>query len=255
MVDGLNNVRIITWNCNMAFRKKYKNILSHKPDLLIVPECEHPENFKDTFYSDILWVGDNNKKGLGVFSFNNIHMSLHKSYSEEYKYVLPIEVFIDNRKAMNLIAIWAQDNKEVPKRRYIGNVWCALNYYKDLLEKPVIIAGDFNWNVIWDNDKKYPLYGTLTDVINLLEKYGIYSTYHSIPDTIFNTNTIFGYEKDPTLYLLKKKEKAYHIDYIFASESLISNIESCSVGKHKDWITLSDHMPVFAEFKQINLVE
>lgn len=71
----------------MAFRKKYKNILSYEPDLLVIPECEHPENFKDTFYSDVVWVGNNNKKGLGVFSFNDIKMCLHESYREEYKYV------------------------------------------------------------------------------------------------------------------------------------------------------------------------
>jgi exodeoxyribonuclease III len=244
-------MKVITWNCNMAFRKKYKNILSYEPDLLVIPECEHPENFKDTFYSDVLWVGNNNKKGLGVFSFNDIKMSLHKSYREEYKYVLPIEILLNDKKIMTLIAIWAQDNKEVPKRRYIGNVWCALNHYKGLLETPIIIAGDFNWNVIWDIDK-YPLHGTLNDVINLLRFYDIHSTYHSIPDTLFNTNTEFGYEKDPTLFLLKKKEKPYHIDYIFASKNFINNIELCFVGKYKDWISLSDHMPVFAEYRELD---
>jgi exodeoxyribonuclease-3 len=216
--------------------------------ILVIPECEHPENFNDAFYSDVVWIGNNNKKGLGVFSFNNIKMSLHKSYCEEHKYILPIEVIINNKKSMNLIAIWAQNNDEDPKRRYIGNVWCALNYYKDLLKESIIIAGDFNWNVIWDNDK-YPLYGTLTDTINLLRQYDIHSTYHSIPDMIFGTNVVFGYEKDPTLFLLKKKEKAYHIDYIFTSKNFINIIESCFIGKYKDWISLSDHMPILTEFK------
>ncbi len=242
-------MKVITWNCNMAFRKKYKNILSYKPDLLIVPECEHPSNFKDTFYSDVVWIGNNNKKGLGVFSFNEFKISLHKSYCEDFKYILPIEVTKNNEKIMNLIAVWAQDNIENPKRRYIGNIWCALNYYKDLFKEPVIIAGDFNWNVIWDRGKS-SLYGTLTDVINLLKQYGIYSTYHSIPDAIFGTNAVFGSEKDPTLFLLKNKEKTYHIDYIFTSQNFINDLESCIIGKHKNWIALSDHMPVFAEFKE-----
>ena len=30
-------MKIITWNCNMAFRKKAALILKHKPDILIVP--------------------------------------------------------------------------------------------------------------------------------------------------------------------------------------------------------------------------
>lgn len=241
-------MKVITWNCNMAFRKKYKSILSYKPDIIIVPECEHPENFKDAFYTDVVWIGNNNNKGLSVFSFNNIKMSLHKSYREEFKYILPIEVIINNNKIMNLIAVWAQNDGEDPKRRYIGNVWCALNHYKDLFKEPIIIAGDFNWNVIWDSDKS--LYGTLTDVINLLRKNNIFSTYHSVLDTMFGTDVVFGYEKDPTLFLLKNKVKAYHIDYIFTSKNLIDNLESCFIGKYEDWIALSDHMPIFVEYKQ-----
>jgi exodeoxyribonuclease III len=136
-------MKVIAWNCNMAFRKKYANILSYKPDILIVPECEHPENFKDSFYSDVLWIGKNNKKGLSVFSFNDYKISLHKMYCEDFKYILPIEVTKNNEKIMNLIAVWAQDDDN-PKKRYIGNVWCALNYYKDLFNESVIIAGDFN---------------------------------------------------------------------------------------------------------------
>jgi len=71
-------------------------------------------------------------KGLGVFSFNNLKISLHELYCEEFKYILPLEVTINNEKITNLIAVWAQDNND-PKKRYIGNVWCALNYYKDLV--------------------------------------------------------------------------------------------------------------------------
>jgi exodeoxyribonuclease III len=83
----------------------------------------------------------------------------HKSYCEDFKYVLPIEVTVNNEKIMNLIAVWAQKNDEKDtKRRYIGNVWCALNHYKELLETPTIIAGDFNWNVIWDNNSNYSAY-------------------------------------------------------------------------------------------------
>ena len=134
-------MKVITWNCNMAFRNKYTNILSYKPDLLIAPECEHPENFKDTFYSDVVWIGDNTKKGLSVFSFNNIKLSLHKSYCKEFKYILPIEVIENNKKVMNLIAVWAQNDQEDPKRRYIGNVWCSLNYYKDLLVINLYLIG------------------------------------------------------------------------------------------------------------------
>ena len=54
-------MRIITWNCNMAFRKKAEFILTYEPDILIVPECEHPDklNFNPNIPQpkDILWFG------------------------------------------------------------------------------------------------------------------------------------------------------------------------------------------------------
>ena len=234
-------MRIVTWNCNMAFRKKYGKILPYNPDLLIVPECEYPDKFTDDFYSNVLWIGDNKNKGLGVFSFNDVEISLHESYCEEYKYVLPIKM--TNPTATNLIAIWSQNNKEDPKRRYIGEVWKSLNYYKDMLKSPVIIAGDFNWNVIWDRKPDYPLYGTLTNVIYFLKQLEIYSAYHR------SANAGFGHEKEPTLFFRKNRKTPYHIDYIFASTDFIDQIKTFSIGKYEDWISLSDHMPLMVDFE------
>ena len=226
----------------MAFRKKYKHILPFDPDLLIVSECEHPDKFSDKFYDDVLWIGDNKNKGLGVFSFNDFKITIHESYCENYKYILP--VIVKGNEAMNLIAIWSQNNKEDPRRRYIGEIWQSLNFYKDMLKYPTIIAGDFNWNVIWDKEnQKYTLHGTLTDVINLLNQFEIFSMYHTF------TNVKFGTEKEPTLYFRKNKKTPYHIDYVFAPTDVVNSAKSLSIGKYEDWISLSDHMPLIAELK------
>ena len=178
----------------MAFRKKYKQILPYDPDLLIVSECEHPEKFNNKFYDNVLWVGNNRNKGLAVFSFNDFEIAIHESYCENYKYVLP--VIVTNNKAMNLVAVWSQNNKEDPRRRYIGEIWQSLNYYKNMFNSPTIIAGDFNWNVIWDKEhSNYPLHGTFTDVINLLKQFEIFSMYHAFTNVKFGieegTNTLF----------------------------------------------------------------
>ncbi|RPJ77825.1 MAG: endonuclease/exonuclease/phosphatase family protein, partial [Alphaproteobacteria bacterium] len=171
-------MRIITWNCNMAFRKKYEKILPYDPDLLVVPECEHPDKFDNKFYDTALWIGDNRNKGLAVFSFNDFEITIHESYCKNFKYVLPVKV--SNNKAINVIAVWSQNNKEDPRKRYIGEIWQSLKYYKDIFKSPTVIAGDFNWNVIWDKEHpRYPLHGTLTDVINLLKQFEIFSIYHT----------------------------------------------------------------------------
>lgn len=237
-------MRVITWNCNMAFRKKYEQILPFNPDLLIVPECEHPEKFKNKFYNNVLWIGDNRNKGLAVFSFNGFKIEVDELYNEKFRYVLPIKVTKcrESTRDFNLIAIWSQNNNEDPKRRYIGEVWNSLNYYEDLFKFPSIVAGDFNWNVIWDEENlKYSLHGTLTDVINLLSQHGISSTYHAL------TDVRFGNEKDPTLYFRKNKKTPYHIDYIFAHSEFINKNKAFFVGRYEDWISLSDHMPLMVD--------
>jgi|GEM_PF-3201181 hypothetical protein len=39
-------MKLITWNCNMASRKKAEFILAKKPDILIFPKSEHPDKLK-----------------------------------------------------------------------------------------------------------------------------------------------------------------------------------------------------------------
>jgi exonuclease III len=47
-------MKIISWNCNGAFRKKFETIQSMDPDIMIVQECEDPEQSKDNAYK--LWA-------------------------------------------------------------------------------------------------------------------------------------------------------------------------------------------------------
>lgn len=236
------DMNIITWNCKMAFRKHYNKILLEDPDLLVIPECESLDNFEDKFYHQALWIGDNEKKGLGIFSFNNIKIEKHEAYNEEYKYVLPIKVRTHNDLSnTNLIAVWSQDNKIDSKRRYIGEIWNALNYYKKLLDHSLIVAGDFNWD--FNIKQGASLYGTFNDVTNLLNKYNIQSAYHAY------NNLKFGNEKNKTFFQHHKIEKGHHTDYIFASSDIINRMKSFSVGKHNDWYHISDHMPLVMRLK------
>ena len=232
----------MAWNCKMGFKNHYHKMLRKSPDLLVVPECENLYNFKDKFYYQALWIGDNEKKGLGVFSFNDIKIEEHELYCNDYRYVYPIKVTVpESKESLNLIAIWAQDNKIDRQRRYIGEVWLALNYYKDLLNDSIIIAGDLNWDL---NIKQgSALYGTFTDVTNLLNKYNIFSAYH-----VFN-NLKLGDEIDQTFFQYHKIEKGHHTDYIFASNDIIKRMESFYTGKHGDWSHISDHMPLVMRLK------
>ncbi len=109
------NMKIITWNCNMAFRKKADIILTHQPDILIVPECEHPDKlfFKhDTPKpTDTLWFGQNLNKGLGVFSYCDFRFKILDAHNNSFKMVIPIAVF-GGQFNFNLFAIWANNPKD-----------------------------------------------------------------------------------------------------------------------------------------------
>lgn len=223
-------MRIISWNCKMAFRNKSENILKYRPDIVIIPECENlGEN-----NSKRIWIGDIKNKGLCIFSYSDYNLELHNSFNSEIKYAIPIKV--TGKESFYILAIWAMNDKTNVKNRYISQVWNAINYYKRLLNKNIIIIGDFNWNLNFDNSLSYPLNGKFCDVLNLLSKQKIISAYHQ-----FN-NEEFGKETKPTLYLHHKIEKPYHVDYCFLSKKF--QIENVETGKYDDWIKLSDHIPI-----------
>lgn len=232
-------MKIISWNCNMAFRKKWKVILDMNPDILVVQECEHISKYKDyeliPNLNEFIWIGENPNKGIGIFSFNNYQIQLSENYTDAYKYIIPIEV--SGERSFTLFGIWAMPDKKKASS-YIGQIWKSLEYYKDQLNKPSLLIGDWNSNQIWDKERKV---GNHSQTVQELEKQNICSLYHSI------NNVNHGEETEPTLYLTKSIEKPYHIDYCFASKELISENTIVKIGSYKNWIKLSDHMPLIVE--------
>ena len=44
-------MKIITWNCNGAFRKKFESLVDEDADILVIQECENPAETKDINYN------------------------------------------------------------------------------------------------------------------------------------------------------------------------------------------------------------
>jgi len=62
-------MKIITWNCNLNFSKKFENLEAFDSDIIIIQECER---LKTDFFPNhnFFWTGRIESKGLGVqFSF------------------------------------------------------------------------------------------------------------------------------------------------------------------------------------------
>ena len=235
-------MKIITWNCNMAFRKKASLLLGYKPDILVIPECEHPDKLifpaNTTKPHDILWFGKNRNKGLAIISYSDLRFSLLKQHNRRLQHIIPISVS-GGSVNFNLFAIWA-NNPSDPDGQYVEQVWKALHYYKSLMKDTnTILAGDFNSNTIWDKKRRE---GNHSNVVKLLAGKGIYSAYH-----LFYKQEQ-GMEKHPTLYMYRHKDKSYHIDYCFASADFTKNLQSVIIGDYGFWKEYSDHCPLIVEF-------
>ncbi len=226
----------------MAFRKKADLILTYKPDILIVPECEHPDKLLFPIGTlnptDTLWFGKNQNKGLAIFSYSNFRFTVLDNHNQDLQMIIPIAV-TDGQFDFNLFAIWA-NNPTDRNGQYIEQIWKAVHHYKDLLtDTKTILVGDFNSNTIWDRKHRESNH---SNVVKLLEAKGIFSTYH------IHHHQTQGTEEHPTLYMYRHKDKPYHIDYCFASKDLLEKVSSVEIGDFDEWVKYSDHVPVVVTF-------
>tara|TARA_R110002049_G_scaffold308133_1_gene511028 strand:+ start:757 stop:1491 length:735 start_codon:yes stop_codon:yes gene_type:complete len=237
-----NKLKIITWNCNGALRKKFESISDFDADMYIIQECENPAQTSHEEYKkwagNYLWIGDSKNKGVGIFAKNNIQLT-KLNWSDNYedhkvKHFLPCSVNDD----FNLLAVWNHSNNS-PTFGYIGQFWKYLQINKENLNK-CLILGDFNSNKIWD---KWDRWWNHSNVVSELKEMGIESLYH------IHCNEEQGAETRPTFFLHKKLEKPYHIDYVFGRGEFVKGLRKLEIGEISHWLRISDHLPIFCEFK------
>lgn len=231
-------MKIISWNCNGALRKKFTTLAPLKADVHIIQECEDPEQTKDTAYKswaeNYIWIGKNKNKGVGIFTKNSISLKKLPLNSDQLEYFLPCLI---NDK-YTLIGIWAS-HANSPTFGYIGQVWKYLQLHKDQFNSNTLLIGDFNSNSCWD---KWDRWWNHSDVVKELDEIGISSLYHSqyLQD--------HGAETTPTFFMHRKLAKPYHIDYSFMSKSLM-NKSTITIGEPAIWLQESDHMPLMIELE------
>jgi hypothetical protein len=229
-------MRLVTWNCNQAFRRKQHELLDIEPDIAVVPECEHPAEKGDwSAWTDWRWTGDDPHKGLGVFTRGGITASDTTEIAEA-DHFLHVET-----DAVDVLAVWAMNDRENPRQRYIGQLHTVLETHSELIDEDTVVAGDFNWNVMWDESPNSPLCGDLSDVRATLNENGLHSAYHAV------RGDEFGEEAEATFHMHKKEDRPHHIDYAFVPKHQIGSKAEVTVGRYDDWIDASDHMPLLVE--------
>lgn len=236
-------MKIITWNCNGAFRKKFEHLFSFEADIIVIQECENPIHSKDKHYIEwavnYLWIGDNKNKGIGIFAKPNLKLT-RLDWPNEYmghsvKHFLPCLI---NDK-FNLLAVWLHQNNS-PNFGYIGQFWKYIQTNIANLQNTIIV-GDFNSNVRWD---EWDRWWNHSDVVRELNEIGTVSLYH---EAMIEEQ---GKETHPTFYLHRNLNKAYHIDYCFAPKIFKQILTELKIGQYEEWSKISDHMPMILTFRE-----
>ncbi|WP_085829295.1 endonuclease/exonuclease/phosphatase family protein [Clostridium massiliodielmoense] len=166
---------------------------------------------------------------MGIFAKDNV--ILKNNHWETYGLEWFISCNVNDK--LNLLGIWGSGN-------YIEDIYVYLQIYKEKLRNlnNTLICGDFNSNSCWDKKHKRRNH---SEVVKQLEDVNLYSCYH------YKKKEMQGHESEPTFYMYRNKDKTYHIDYCFYDKENIKNLQ---VGKFKDWIHLSDHIPIVLDIKE-----
>ena len=233
-----DKINIVSWNCNMAFRRKVQYILNEFTDVLVIQECECINKLNVDKWkiqpTAHYWYGNNLNKGIAIFTFNGFDIDLkYLKYNESFEFIIPMRIFNETHEFI-LYAVWTQKTYDGHYTRHIFN---AVEYYRDeIISSKSIIIGDYNSNSIWDKTGRKTNH---TNFVNMLFKMNLSSAYHCI------RKEEQGKESTSTLYFQRKKDRGYHIDYCFMSNELLPNILSFTIGQYDEFIKYSDHMPLF----------
>ncbi len=231
----------------MALHRKMDALLRLDPDIAVISECAEPQVLETRGLGGLnthncIWMGSNPNKGLGVFAFNGFRLARHTPCCPTLKFILPVHVA--GRCNFNLLAVWAQNaSAGITRKHQLGPLRRSLGKYREFLgAAPLILAGDFNNNVIWDRPGWRINWMT---TLNQLGNLGQISAYHAM------TGEEQGREKMPTLYWRDRKKDGptYHIDYVFVPRDRVGAIRDCRIGRFEDWCGngLSDHAPVVVD--------
>lgn len=247
-------MRLVSWNCNGALRKKTALLDELEADILIIQECEDPAQ-STAAYQDwagqYLWTGHSRNKGLGVFAKHDQPLrplnwdrtqtpdpsdptQLTPWGTKDLEFFLPFQV-----GDLTAVAVWTK-RKKVGGYSYIGQAWRFIHLHKDdIPETRFMFIGDFNSNAIWDRPRRN---WNFSDVMRHLKERNIKSLYHHA------TNEDYGNEKTPTFYFFKKQEKPFHIDYAFCSLDILEHAR-IKIEPYDRWVEKSDHVPLVIDIQ------
>jgi exonuclease III len=224
----------------MALKEKRPLLYRLRPDIAVVPECSRDSMLackEDGF--DTCWWGENKHKGLGVLAAKP--WSLKAGCKPSQRWIAP--VWVRGPRSFLLLSVWACPVGGVREKNYVGQIYEAIVRHSKWFygNVPTVICGDFNSNTIFDPGRKKRTHST---VVQLLAEKGLTSAYHAF----FSENQ--GAETRPTYYFWHRKERRFHIDYIFVPRDWIERVIDFKIGTYEKWRPASDHVPIMVDIAE-----
>jgi len=117
-------MKIVVWNCRMAFARKCQPLYDLHPDIAVIPECSKNDLQPGLFdHFDARWFGDNPRKGLGVLVAKPLRII--RAEKPPNRWVVPLSIS-GGASDFRLIAVWAMPVKGSVVKSYIGQVYEAI---------------------------------------------------------------------------------------------------------------------------------
>jgi endonuclease/exonuclease/phosphatase family metal-dependent hydrolase len=225
----------------MALAKKRELLYKLHPDIAVIPECSRDSMLvcqDDGF--DTCWWGENRHKGLGVIAARPWTLESKRRMPAQ-RWIAP--VWVRGPRDFLLLPVWACPVGALREKNYVGQTYEAIVRHPQWFKAdcPTVICGDFNSNPIFDPGRKKR---THSNVVRLLAERGLHSAYHE------HFSETHGSESMPTYYFWHRKERSFHIDYIFVPKSWIERIADFRVGSFNEWRRASDHVPIVVDIAE-----
>src|SRR5258708_15396953 len=116
-------MRIVVWNCKMAFSRKWQFLQNLSPDIAVIPECsKNSIEIAAKRGFDGRWFGENPHKGLGVLTAKP--WVIVESKEPQNNWIVPLQ--ISGPTNFLLIAVWASQVSKNPIDNYIVQVHRAV---------------------------------------------------------------------------------------------------------------------------------
>lgn len=223
-------MRIISWNCSMAYYKKSYLIEALDPDVILLQEVAKKDIVAGN-HPFAAWSGSNPNKGLGVFGIAKARYKVTEAADPALPWHIPFSV-----NGLNIIALWAhQLTREL---RYVRVTHEIVDRHAGFLSKGrALLMGDFNSNTVWDKVHPGQSHSML---VEKLSGFGLSSVYHG------QEGEDHGSELTKTYFHTRNQRFGHHIDYAFLSDNTPAHLR---IGDPADWLAHSDHMPMILDIE------